>query len=166
MSASLHPVPRAGDGGRARAEPGMRAFERSLPMALMRARERVMLEFRRVLHDHGLSEQQWRVVRALQDRREGYDLGELAERTYLLVASASRIVTNLAARGLVARAPDPEDGRRVRITLTAEGHELFAAVAPRSEAVYARIEQTFGPDRLAQLYELLDDLAAIEVEHG
>ncbi len=43
----------------------MRAFSSSLPMALLRAREAVMRRFRPGLRDHGVTEQQWRVLRAL-----------------------------------------------------------------------------------------------------
>ncbi|MGH7006661.1 MAG: hypothetical protein ACREIP_22160, partial [Alphaproteobacteria bacterium] len=38
----------------------MRAFSRSLPMQLLRAREAVMQRFRPMLHQHGVTEQQWR----------------------------------------------------------------------------------------------------------
>ena len=43
----------------------MREFSRSLPMSLLRAREAVMRQFRPSLRDHGLTEQQWRILRAL-----------------------------------------------------------------------------------------------------
>src|SRR6266849_5130597 len=43
----------------------MREFSRSLPMSLLRAREAVMRHFRPSLRDHGLTEQQWRILRAL-----------------------------------------------------------------------------------------------------
>ncbi len=43
----------------------MRAFSRSLPMELLRAREAVMKRFRPALRDHGVTEQQWRILRAL-----------------------------------------------------------------------------------------------------
>ena len=45
----------------------MRPFEQSLPMALLRAREAVMRGFRRVLREHGLNEQEWRIIRALKE---------------------------------------------------------------------------------------------------
>ena len=45
----------------------MRPFEQSLPMALLRAREAVMRGFRRVLREHGLNEQEWRIIRALRE---------------------------------------------------------------------------------------------------
>ena len=43
----------------------MREFSRSLPMSLLRAREAVMRQFRPSLRNHGLTEQQWRILRAL-----------------------------------------------------------------------------------------------------
>ena len=43
----------------------MREFSRSLPMSLLRAREAVMRQFRPSLRSHGLTEQQWRILRAL-----------------------------------------------------------------------------------------------------
>jgi hypothetical protein len=45
----------------------MRKFDQSLPMALLRARETAMSFFRPMLHGHGLTEQQWRVIRVLQE---------------------------------------------------------------------------------------------------
>ena len=45
----------------------MRPFQRSLPMQLMLAREAVMQRFRPHLNEHGLTDQQWRIVRALSE---------------------------------------------------------------------------------------------------
>jgi len=50
--------------GSARRVP-MREFSRSLPMSLLRAREAVMRQFRPALRRHDLTEQQWRILRAL-----------------------------------------------------------------------------------------------------
>ena len=72
---------------RTAASPTMRPFERSLPMALLRAREAVMRGFRRVLREHGLNEQEWRIIRALMEVDQ-IDIGELAERVFILKPSA------------------------------------------------------------------------------
>ena len=55
----------------------MRDFSRSLPMSLLRAREAVMRHFRPSLRDHGLTEQQWRILRALAsvDDHRGHGTG-------------------------------------------------------------------------------------------
>ena len=47
----------------------LRGFNRSLPMALLRAREAVMKKFIPSLRENGLSSQQWRVIRALNEEQ-------------------------------------------------------------------------------------------------
>lgn len=120
--------------------------------------------FRPLLADHDLTEQQWRVLRALTSFDDPVDAGTLVESTFLLAPSLSRILANLADRQLVHRALDPNDQRRSLISLTAAGRALVAEVAPESEARYRSIEQGFGPDRLARLLDELHALAELEPE--
>ena len=54
----------------------MRPFERSLPMQLMRAREIVMARFRPHLNAHGVTDQQWRIIRALNET-DGLEIADL-----------------------------------------------------------------------------------------
>ncbi len=138
---------------------GIREFERSLPMALLRAREAVMRRFRPILSAHGLTEQQWRVLRALADGAGPRSVGVLAEQTFLLGPSLSRMLVTLEDRGLVVRRADDGDGRRAEITITAAGLELVATIAPLSEAEYERIERSLSPGELDSLYRLLARLA-------
>ena len=138
----------------------MREFSRSLPMALLRAREAVMAEFRPILAANDITEQQWRVLRALVDEPDGLGVGQLAEMTFLLSPSVSRIVAALQARGLVDRAGVDHDGRRAVLTVTGAGMRLYESIAPASEAAYQRVEQRFGTKQLDQLYRLLDQLTA------
>jgi homoprotocatechuate degradation regulator HpaR len=135
----------------------MRAFSNSLPMALLRAREAVMRRFRPGLRSHGVTEQQWRVLRALAGR-PALEITELAAETCLLAPSLSRILPQLEARGLIVRQAVPSDMRRARLLLTAPGLELIALHAPQSEATYRAIEQRFGVERLGQLFGLLREL--------
>lgn len=134
----------------------LRDFERSLPMALMKAREAAMTRFRPLLRRHGLTEQQWRVIRALAER-DRIDVGELASRSFLLAPSLTRILRHLENKALVRRTADRSDQRRSFVELSAGGRRLFDAIAPESEALYADIEAAFGVDKLAALYELLGD---------
>jgi homoprotocatechuate degradation regulator HpaR len=136
----------------------MRAFSNSLPMALLRAREAVMRRFRPGLRTHGVTEQQWRVLRALAGHA-ALEISELASVTCLLLPSLSRILPQLESRGLIARHPVPSDLRRANLVLTSAGLDLIATHAPESEAIYRAIEQRFGTERLAQLFELLHQLA-------
>lgn len=131
-------------------------------MALMRAREALMRQFRPVLAERDLTEQQWRVLRALHDADDALSAGELAERTYLLGPSLSRMLVSLAERELIARSAVPDDARRAEIKITALGIALVAEIAPRSEAVYERIDAQFGSDNITQLHHLLEQVALLE----
>lgn len=132
----------------------MRPFEQSLPMALLRAREAVMRGFRRLLREHGLNEQEWRIMRALMEG-ESIEIGELAERVFILKPSATRTVKNLQARNIVSRSRSSTDQRRAFIALTRKGRQLFDELAPHSEVEYARITKLIGAPNMQQLYDLL-----------
>lgn len=140
----------------------LRGFDESLPMALMRAREAVMRRFRPVLAEHDLTEQQWRVLRALADTDGPVTVGDLADRTFLLGPSLSRILANLTERGLVARGTDTDDARRAVLTISPTGRRLVGSIAPRSEMVYDGITAELGAESLDALYALLRRTAALE----
>lgn len=132
----------------------MRPFDRSLPMALLRARESVMRGFRRLLREQGLNEQEWRIIRALVEV-DRIEIGELAERVFILKPSATRTVKNLQARKIVARTRSATDQRRAFISLTQLGRDIFESFAPHSEREYARITDLVGTENMEMLYDLL-----------
>jgi homoprotocatechuate degradation regulator HpaR len=135
----------------------MREFSRSLPMSLLRAREAVMRHFRPSLRDHDLTEQQWRILRALA-ATEAIEVTELARVAFLLGPSLSRILRDLEARHLIERRVAKADLRRAVVSITAKGLELIEAVAPTSEAIYAAITRRYGARKLAELQEMLHAL--------
>ena len=134
----------------------LRDFHGSLPMALMRAREAVMNRFRPMLLDHGVTEQQWRVLRALQDGPR--DISSLARRCCILGPSLTRILRNLESRAFVRRRTDKGDGRISVIALAPAGSRLIDQVAPHSEAHYAAIADALGAEKLDALYALLEEV--------
>ena len=146
----------------------LRDFSRSLPMSLLRAREAVMQHFRASLRRYNLTEQQWRVLRALTTV-EAIEVTELAHATFLLPPSLSRIIRDLEERGLVARRSAETDLRRALVSISAEGVRLIETVSPESELIYGRIAGAFGTERLGLLQELLreleDSLSALP-DHG
>jgi homoprotocatechuate degradation regulator HpaR len=135
----------------------MREFSRSLPMSLLRAREAVMRQFRPSLRQHGLTEQQWRILRALA-AIEAVEVTELARTAFLLGPSLSRILRDLEARHLIERKTAKADQRRSVVSISEKGVKLMAAVAPTSEAIYAEITRRFGARKLAELQEMLGEL--------
>ena len=149
---------------RVRADPArptpMRPFSRSLPMQLMRAREAVMQRFRPHLRERGLTEQQWRVIRALAETDE-IDIFTLSARCCILQASLSRILPKLEELGLVTRRAHKHDLRRVVISIAPQGRRLYETVAPQSEEIYSGIERDLGPERMRELYRVLDQMIEV-----
>jgi homoprotocatechuate degradation regulator HpaR len=137
-----------------------RAVKASLPMALLRAREAVMSHFRPMLDRHGVNEQQWRVVRVLAEAGQ-LDASEVAVRANILAPSLTRMIKAMAERGLIARARDDGDGRRVMLSIAPAGLAMLREVSPDSARIYAALEAEFGRERVEQLLELLDDLTKL-----
>jgi homoprotocatechuate degradation regulator HpaR len=137
----------------------MREFSRSLPMSLLRAREAVMRQFRPSLRSHGLTEQQWRILRALA-AIDTIEVTELARVAFLLGPSLSRILRDLEGRHLIERRAAKADLRRGVVSISASGLKLIEAVAPSSEAIYAAITRRYGARKLAELQDMLHALEA------
>jgi homoprotocatechuate degradation regulator HpaR len=135
----------------------MREFSRSLPMSLLRAREAVMRQFRPSLRDHGLTEQQWRILRALASV-DTIEVTELANVAFLLGPSLSRILRDLETRELIERRVVKADQRRSLVSISVKGLKLMETVAPSSEAIYAAINRRYGARKLAELQQMLQAL--------
>lgn len=143
--------------GESHGRPRETDLSRSLPVALTRAREAVMRYVRPPLREHELTEQQWRVLRALA-RNGPLEPTELARLTFLLAPSLSRILRDLGERRLIERRSAKSDLRRSVISITAAGSRLLKIVAPHSKNGSARIAHRFGKARVVRLRALLEDL--------
>ncbi|MBZ0217506.1 MAG: homoprotocatechuate degradation operon regulator HpaR [Fimbriimonadaceae bacterium] len=139
------------------AREGMRPLDDSLPLKLLKARETIMDQFRPQLNAHGVTAQQWRVVRALVERGE-MDAGDLARAVAIRMPSISRILKSLEKNGLVVKNRSQEDKRLVDVRITAQGRNLFRQMAPHSELVYRHIQNTMGEDGYRDLMNQLDEL--------
>jgi homoprotocatechuate degradation regulator HpaR len=134
---------------------------RNLPRLLLQARESVMAHTRPGLREHGLSDQQWRVLRVLGEHGV-VETGRVAREAFILGPSLTGVLSRMERDGLIRRQRDPEDQRRTVIEATAKGLKLVARLSQTIEAHYAWMEKSLGKQKLAQLYELLD--AVIELE--
>jgi len=138
----------------------------SLPMALLRTREVVVQRFRAVLSEHDLTEQQWRILRALDDQ-DGLEISLLAERCQILLPSMTGILKRMQVRGLLRRKANRADGRSILIALTPGSKSLIEQIKPQILGVYIEIEQILGKEKLEQLYRLLEWLeAGLAAENG
>lgn len=137
--------------------PPLRRTKRSLPIALLRARESVMGPIRDMLASSGVNEQKWRVIRVLQERGPS-ELTQLAGEACLLLPSLTRIARAMEEDGLITRTTPSDDRRKTIATITPAGEALIRTHSAQSAGIFARIEREFGAARLESLLDMLEDL--------
>ncbi|OYX43167.1 MAG: homoprotocatechuate degradation operon regulator HpaR [Rhodobacterales bacterium 32-67-9] len=140
----------------------VRSTRKSLPIALLRARETVMAPIREMLAASPVNEQKWRVLRVLVESGP-LEQKAIAAEACLLLPSLTRILQTMEADGLVSRESDLEDRRRSIVSVTAAGRAVIENHADQSNAILARLEDQFGKERLDDLLRLLDDLQHIDL---
>jgi homoprotocatechuate degradation regulator HpaR len=136
--------------------------QRSLPMALLRARENVMAPVRSMLADTGLTEQQWRLLRVLSESGP-LEATILSNRASLLLPSQTRIVQSMEARGLVVRRPHPSDKRRHTVEITQSGQEIIDENMDRAKEIAHAFSSALGHDNFDTLLDLLELLESTDL---
>jgi homoprotocatechuate degradation regulator HpaR len=138
---------------------------RNLPRLLLQAREAVMAHTRPSLREHGLSDQQWRVLRVLGEHAhctEGVETGRVAKEAFLLGPSLTGVLTRMERAGLIARSRCAQDARRTVVRATPLGLSKVVQLSQAIEAHYEWMESELGKHKLAQLYQLLDTVIQLE----
>lgn len=130
---------------------------------MLRGREAVMAPYRKMLAKVGVTEQQWRVMRVL-DERGMMDPKEIAEAACLLNPSLTRIMQLLEKKGLISRKGHPEDRRRVQVSITEEGRKMLLAAQPESLRIAERLRERVGQDKLDALLDLLGELSETDLD--
>jgi DNA-binding MarR family transcriptional regulator len=127
---------------------------------------------------HGLRETLGRVIRRLRaepgpsvgrmavlgrlDRDGPSSISDLATSEKMRPQSMAQTVNDLQAAGLVSRRPDPNDGRRAFIELTAGGRQLVQATRARRETWLTEVlDSELDADERALLHEAITLLARI-----
>jgi homoprotocatechuate degradation regulator HpaR len=139
---------------------------RNLPLLLLQAREQVIARFRPILNAHGITEQQWRIVRALIDTGplEPREIGDLCG---ISSPSLAGVLARMEELGYIKRKRLDHDQRRLRVSLTPRSRKLGAAMAPQIEATYREIEAVIGTEFSTRFYRALDQLiGALSVPAG
>jgi homoprotocatechuate degradation regulator HpaR len=145
-------------------KPNTPFVHRNLPRLLLEAREAVMAHTRPSLRAHGLSDQQWRVLRVLgehADEAAGVETGRVAREAYLLGPSLTGVLTRMERDGWIERQRCPQDARRTVVRATPAGLAKVQALSQTIEAHYRWMEQGLGKTNLKALYELLDGVIAL-----
>ena len=142
----------------------IRLHHRNLPLLLLQARERVLSHFRPILNANGVTEQQWRIVRALYER-SSLEPREIVELCHISSPSMAGVLARMEEVGLVIRRRVQRDQRRVQVSLTARARAMAGRMAPQVDATYRRIERGIGAQFSQRFEEALDQLLATLEAH-
>jgi DNA-binding MarR family transcriptional regulator len=126
---------------------------------LMRAARAQRRRWRDVLAPWDLSPHQGRAL-AVICRSGGVRISALAEALHIAPRSATEVADGLEQRGLVERAPDPQDRRAVLLRATPAGEQVRAQVdaarAADSQAYFDRLPAGDRADLARILRSLVD----------
>ncbi|MET9268210.1 MarR family transcriptional regulator [Kribbella sp. NPDC003557] len=102
---------------------------------------------------------QFRVLRTLDHAGEALRLSELAARLGIVPRSATSVVDDLEAAGLVARQPDPHDRRATLVDLTPDGRKILTTLREKRRDVMVTQLARLTPAEQQTLAGLLQRLA-------
>ena len=138
-----------------------RSKHASINIGLIQAREALMTQFRPILNQANITDQQWRIIRLLAENGT-LDFQDLANKACILRPSLTGILTRLEKAGMAVRLKPSNDQRRVFLKLTQEGEKLYQSIGEKVDERYDAIENVFSKEKLEKLKELLTELAMIE----
>lgn len=93
--------------------------------------------------------------------REGASLTEIQNDMFMTKSAVSQLLSDLERRGLVCREIDPDDRRRIAVTLTREGSSFLGRQRRYADRVMDRIIARFGEANMLELVRLLKLLADV-----
>jgi len=102
---------------------------------------------------------QFRVLRTLDHADRALRLSELAAQLGIVPRSATSVVDDLEAAGMVARQPDPHDRRATLVDLTPDGRQILTTLREKRRDVMATQLARLSSDDQATLIRLLQRLA-------
>lgn len=133
-------------------------LENQVGHLLRRAHQRHAAIFQEMIGDAQLTPLQFAALVKLHDLGE-VSQNELGRRTAMDAATMQGVIKRLLGRGLIDRKPDPEDLRRVILSLTAEGRTVVAAAMPNGHAITDETLAGLGDAERRSFLSLLKRLA-------
>jgi len=138
-----------------------RVSYRNLPQRFLQARDSLMAHFRPILHHFGLTDQQWRILRVLDEHGQ-LEPREICDLCQFHSASMAGVLARMEEQGLVQRSGVVGDLRRVVVALAPKGAQLVSDMAPLIDRQYQLIEKALGKAALADLFASLEAFIAAQ----
>ena len=130
-----------------------------LAFLLASAHRQMRIGLSQSIGDDEFTEEHWRILHVLSDE-QGRSMGELAEQVLLNGPALTKNIDKLVSRGVVQRAADAQDNRKVLVFISDLGLEVVARLKDRVDAHHSSIEEALGARRTLQLKRLLESFIA------
>ncbi|HEV7518748.1 MAG TPA: MarR family transcriptional regulator [Thermoanaerobaculia bacterium] len=130
-------------------------------IALLRTADLLRRHLSRVVEPHGITLQQYNVLRILRGSGDGeLPTLSIAERMIEQTPGVTRLLDRLEVKGLVARCRGESDRRQVLCRLTSDGRTLLAQLDPSMDEADESGVAMLRPDDKQRLLELLATIRA------
>ncbi|MEO1017626.1 MAG: MarR family transcriptional regulator [Pseudomonadota bacterium] len=126
-----------------------------LAYVLAQAHRGVHLRFEKRLRTEGVQVEHWRVLKILIDKN-GQSMGDLADKVLMNHPALTKMIDKMVSNGLVHRALDPQDNRRVNIFITDQGRTLYERLSPHDAKLDQDFEAALGIEQMKTLKHLLN----------
>jgi DNA-binding MarR family transcriptional regulator len=134
-----------------------RSREQQAMLGLLRAADAVKRSLALVIEPHGITPQQYNVMRILRGAGpDGLPTLTIGERMIEQTPGVTRLVDRLERKGLVSRKPCPDDRRRVFCRITEKGLELLREMDEPVNRWDTKTVSVLAPADLDALITLLD----------
>lgn len=137
----------------------MSAFQspqQRLVLTVLHASSAMLSSHRTLLKPHGVTPEQFNILRILNGADGAMSLADVASRMIDRNSNTSRLIDKLLAKGLVQRVTCPSDRRRVEITLTAEGQRTTKALSLLMDETLAELVDVWTDEQATQAADILD----------
>lgn len=122
----------------------------NIPLLLMRVREQMMSNFRPILNEWNLTEQQWRILRALYERHT-LEPRELCEICCILSPSMAGILKRMEELNLIIKVPSKTDKRRLLVEIAPGVEVMVKKILAANMQAYDLFAEKIGEQLLLDL---------------
>lgn len=126
-----------------------------LAFLLASAHRQMRIGLSNSIDDGDFTEEHWRILHVVSDE-QGHAMGDLAEQVLMNGPALTKNVDKLVSRGLVQRAADASDSRKVLVYISDRGLKAVARLKQRVDAHHDSIEEALGARKTMQLKKLLE----------
>jgi DNA-binding MarR family transcriptional regulator len=130
-----------------------------LMLQLMLTREAVVRVQEQLFEAHGLTIQQYNVLRIVRGGPvKGHPIYEIERRMIYRFANVTRLVDRLEAQGLLKRVADPKDRRVSRVVITPKGRRLMDRLDEPVHTMAARLTSCCDEEECLSMANRLEQL--------